>query len=444
MHLRTAIVAFLAAATVGAADPGRGARPDVLLVIWDTTRPDRLTPYGAPRDTTPHLARIAASGVVFEQAYSTAPWTIPAVAGIFTGLFSHNHRVDLEPKGFALDLPAGVPTLAEMLKAAGYTTALFTAQDIFYKPGFRRGFDRHALVNQADLVSLALGFLDRAGDTPAFLTVYWRDPHAPWEPEPAHDLWRDRTLPPVNIASRRDDRAGYLFKQDVNTGAVTLTPPQWTQLQALYDGELHQNDAALGALWTGLERRGIADTTLFVFTADHGEGFGEHPRQRVWHDYPYDTILHVPLVVRLPSRVPARRVRTTVRTIDVCPTVLDVVGAEPPDPLNGESLLPLARTGSGQDRSNVGTTHFADGAAFFRGEGYKLIYTRTGEERAELFDLAADPGERTDLASRRELLEAVKGKRQRFVERTTLPMNVADTPAPSAEVERLRELGYVE
>ena len=114
-------------------------------MVWDTARSDHLTPYGYFRDTTPHLNRIAENAAVFHDANASG-WTPPSVASLFTGLLSVNHRVDYTPTKERMDIPSEVNTLAEVMRDAGYYTALFTAQSVFYKEGYLQGFMTHEKV----------------------------------------------------------------------------------------------------------------------------------------------------------------------------------------------------------------------------------------------------------------------------------------------------------
>lgn len=423
---------------------GEQRKPHVFLVIWDTTRPDHLTPYGYHRDTTPNLAAIAGDATVFEEALASAPWTIPSVAGLFSGLYGHNHGVSYDPARPASDLSDDVHTLAQAMRDAGYATALITAQMNFCeKRGFRRGFDAHAHLPDRDLVAATLQFLDQTKNRPVFVVTYWLNPHAPWQPAPEDDLWSPRFAPPVNIygGDESEPPDGYVIAEEVNEGKITLEQAQYDQLRALYDAELHGNDRALGELWAALQERGLVDRSVFVFLSDHGEGFGEHPRQRVWHDLPYETILRVPLIVRWPERFPATRVTTAVRTIDLYPTLLEIAGGAPEHAVNGESLFDVLEGDAG-DRSLAGATQYGRGAVFYRAHGLKFFYSRTGEPEAEIYDLTTDPHERHNLAGSVGVLHAVEAEFAAFLDSTRIEGLFAETPASEEELERLRALGY--
>jgi arylsulfatase A-like enzyme len=426
-------------------------KPDIFLVVWDTTRPDHLSPYGYAKDTTPNLKKFSEKATIFDNAFAAGAWTVPSVASLFTGMFTHNHTVDYAAKEFAVDIPAEATTLAEHLKAGGYKTAIYTAQGIYYKnAGFIQGFDTAEKVSEAKIHDKALAFVDDAGDTPTFVVMYYLNPHAPYEPEAAHNLFTDPNGPKVNIrgCGKDDEREwpeGYQGHCDVNQGKVTLDPKQWEQLRGLYDGEIHHNDALFGQFVGGLSERKILDESMVVVTADHGEGFDEHPRQRTWHSLPYDTILRIPLIVRHPKSMPAKHVPQLVRNPDIFPTIAEAAGLPVTWPINGLSLAPLAANASApDDRILVGTSHWVDAPQFFRSAAYKYIVGRN-KPSVELFDVAKDPGETRNLASEMpRLVEALQQKLTKFIEESTVPLAKPAAGATDEELQRLRELGYVE
>ncbi len=439
---------LLALATLASVQTAE-AKPDVLLVVWDATRPDHLTPYGHIRDTTPNLARLASKGTVFTNATSAAPWTMPSVAAMFSGLFAHNHGVDYAAKDFTLQMPAEVTTLAEAMKSAGYKTALYSAQGIYMKEdGFQQGFDVAKKTPHHKIGPSALTFLDEAGDDPAFIVMYYLDPHAPYEPG-GHDLWKQEGDPVVNIRGcpREVDPSkfppGAVGHCDVNNGQVSLDDAQWDRLQRLYDGELHRNDAWLGEVVEGLQSRGILEETALVFTSDHGEAFNEHERERTWHRLPYDTILHVPMIAYLPGRFPVAKVDTAVRTVDILPTLTAIAGATLPYTPNGIDLLEATKAGAA-DRVAVGASHFVGAPAFFRDGTHKLMFSRIGAAQVEVYNVKSDPMERKNLAGDGALVKRLMAAREEFIAGTTITLGTSQQKATDAELEHLRALGYVD
>jgi arylsulfatase A-like enzyme len=425
-------------------------KPDVIVVVWDTTRADHLTPYGYSRDTTPNLNKIAERGVVYERAYAVAPWTMPSVASIFTGLFTHNHQVDWDAKDWSLNLPESATTLGEVMKAAGYETHFLTRHAFHqHNQGFTQGFDHFESVWPGSFTQRVEAALDAAGDTPVFMLLYHLDPHSPYRPSEEHRQWATpgMELNIVGCGKERDasqDAPGSVGWCEVHRGRVELTDAQFKHLEGLYDGELRGNDVWLGNLWEMLERRGTRDETAIFFTSDHGEGFNDHPRAKVWHLHGYDSNLHVPLIAYYPPKLQPGRVSTAVRTIDLLPTVAEVAGIELTHPINGESLLPLSRSG-GDDRVLTGTSHYDGAPMFYRDGKYKLMFSRAGKRWVEVYDLEADPGEHHDLApANPSLVAQIRAKMDAFVLNTRIELVDAGKKAGQEESEMLKSLGYTD
>ncbi|MDX1394695.1 MAG: sulfatase [Gemmatimonadota bacterium] len=357
-------------AELPAADEGS---PNVLLIIWDTTRAANLSAYGYERATTPTLERLAAEGVAFDRAIATAPWTLPSHISLFTGLWRHEFTAGWrEPFG---DEPE---TLGEALSGLGYATAGFSANRQYVSPvfGVDRGFARfdarggvslemvahswwptRALAiwlrergpepyqlpyrrRAADINRSLLDWLDTRAEPErpffAFLNVF--DPHAPYLPPE-----------PYNLAfSNGQPRYFVPFHGPVPDAILP-------QIVTAYDTSIYYADAMLGELLDALESRGALDNTIVIVTSDHGEEFAEHGPGLLTHGRTlYLPVIHVPLVVRYPGRVRAGlRHDGAVSIRDIPATVMDLAGAEHGFP--GESLAPIL-TGDRGDRGDRGAT----------------------------------------------------------------------------------------
>jgi len=391
-------------------------KPNVIIVVWDATRPANLPVYGYTRDTTPNLSAWAEKATVFENAQSTSTWSVPSMAGMFTGLFSHNHRVDWEAKEFSLALPESAQTFSESMKGAGYATALYSAQGSYIrKGGFQQGFDASKHVSSEQVLKSGLEFLDAHKGQPNFLVLNWMDPHAPYEPEPVFDQWSATAKEPFVQLGQRDAE-GWHKPYRVNVGLDNLSSKQFDRLRAQYDGELLQNDNLFGQLQDGLYDRGLRENTIIVFTASHGEGMGEHDRQKVWHDFPYDSVLDVPLIIGGPG-FEATRVPHDVRTIDIYPTVTAAVGVPLTHRINGKDLRTVTT-----NLPNTGTSHFLQAPVFFRAGGYKLWYLRTGEPNIELYEVSSDAAEQDNKAKNKQLYTKVQGQYEAFLKASTIPL----------------------
>jgi len=420
--------------------------PDVLLVVWDTTRASSLTPYGYARDTTPHLAELAAEGVVFERAESAAPWTVPSVASLLTGLFTHSHGTGHAAKAPSLKLRDDVVTLAEVFSGAGYVTAMFT-QNTVHGPrdGFEQGFDQFQQGRTVDLVANGVRVFREAEEAPVFAVLYWIDPHAPYEPAPEFDLWSSGTGINLSSSAHEGRPPSWVTHGEVNSGERALGGDELSELQALYDGELRQNDAQLGTLLGALDTLSRGRDRVTLFTSDHGESFGEHADASVWHSMPYQAVLHVPMVLHAPGALKPARVEDRVRTVDIYPTLLELAGVGFGHEINGRGLVKLAKGRADAPRPNGGAMHFSGAVEFFHGERYKLIERRVGAPQTQLYDLLEDPNELRNLADKMpRLVEAVRAKREAWVEETTISLQADSNAMTSEEEARLRALGYIE
>ena len=397
----------------------RGA--NVLLVTIDTLRTDHVGAYGSARGLTPTIDRLAAEGLRFETTYAHVPLTLPSHTSLMTGAYPFVNGVR-DNGSFRFD--GSRPTLASTLKAAGYRTGAFVAAFVLdARFGLNAGFevydDRYGLrpaggaltmlERPADkvlaaAVSWIAGRKETAGATqPWFAWAHLYDPHEPYDPpEPFH----------TRFASDR------------------------------YSGEIAFADAQLGAALDQLARSGHLAHTLVVVAADHGESLGEH-QERTHGLFAYEATLRVPLVVWAPPVIRPGVFRGNARLVDVMPTVLDLVGVAGAAP-SGRSLRPFA----GGDRSvddpgsyfealNANLTrNWAPLAGLVSG-GFKLIDLPI----PELYDLGADPAERSNLYSRRQDL-AKPLERQLDALRANAKAATA-APVDRDTVQRLRSLGYV-
>ena len=338
-----------------AAGPGR---PNVLLVVLDTTRADHLSFMGHAAPTSPHLDTLAKSSTVFTQAYAPSPWTAPSHASLFTGLQPREHGVTLGNigEGFSRKyLADGIPTLAGILAGAGYATASFSSNvHVQARTGITRGFAedrydvqyylqrtvlraagsrliRHLTGDNTLDRSARLGtdlilswWRVRAGQSrPWFVFVNFSDPHLPYNPPASSLLQVSNGKPPGSAEDLRRLSGLYAQSLALCPWGKGVSPGDRKILEALYDGEIAYADLQTGRLLDYLEQTRQLDDTLIIVTSDHGEALGDHG----WlgHIFQlYDSILHVPLLVRYPKVFPAGGSSPLpVSLCDLFPTVLE-------------------------------------------------------------------------------------------------------------------------
>jgi len=365
---------FLASGAAQTPAASKALPPDIFLVTIDTLRADHVHCYGYEHVETPALDGLAKDGIRFSQAFTPSPITNTSHTTILTGLLPTSHGVT----DFAVPLAPTHFTLAEMLKKRGYHTGAFIGAVILdsktLAPGLDRGFDfydnfpehsdtkaRWGRVERRgmDVVKDAENWLHAHPAGPHFVWVHLYDPHDPYEPPaPYSETYKDH----------------------------------------LYDGEIAYADSALANFLTFVKREGWYENSVVIVVGDHGEGLGEH-REETHGIFLYDSTTHVPLIVKLPGRNGAGRVvDSQVRTMDIFPTVLDLLRSPAPAGLDGGSLKAYFAGSNSDSRTVYGETDYPLRFGWaplrsVRSDGFKLIQA----PRLELYDLKADPGELTNV-----------------------------------------------
>jgi arylsulfatase A-like enzyme len=449
-------------------------RPNVLLVVIDTLRADRLGAYGSTRGFTPFLDEFATAHHVVRQTRAQASWTNPSVASLLTSRWPSQHGI----VDYRSALAESEQTLAETLRQAGYATGGFSANGLIGASlGFGQGFDRyqaHLLTQGTDPTYLripiradaigreALGWLDtlRAGpqrDAPVFVYLQLMEPHAPYAPPPDMLARVRGTRPPIDLA--RVSEAMFVGPLE------PIDPEHLQEIVDAYDASVMAVDAALEAFFGALRERHFLDDAIVVITADHGEELQEHGLRGHGRTL-YDEVLRVPLLVGVPGGTSRGTVEHGVSLIDIAPTVLELAAIPVPASFEGTSfareldvslgsrlrrLVYRVVTGGSEsvtysehlrppgEAPNPRTPH--ERAVVV--EGAKLISWRGGEQ--EVYDLAFDPAEQTpnvvDEADRVRLEERLDAMRTR-AERNR---STAEQRIPDARTrEALQALGYLE
>jgi len=401
---------FLSLLLPAACGRGKPERWNVLLLVVDTLRADRLSLYGYPRPTSPYLQTFAREAVVFTRARSPAGCTFPAANSLLT---SREPSVFLLQPGGTMAIPDTVRSLPEILRGHGYSTAAVSASPIARATpseintvgGFGRGFqsfDEECLDRHARCLNDKASGLLRTLPQPWLLYLHYMEPHAPYRPPPDFP----RRFTPASGQPRPRGVHPWAWRgenwpvlQRIYDGKTDLdfTPQDLAVLHDLYDEEIAYFDTRLAELIALLRERGLLDHTLIVLAADHGEAQHEHGGYGHCRSLAWETVLRTPLLMRIPGTAPGTR-QELVDNLDVVPTVLDYLGL-PGDGLafDGVSLRPAIEGDRPVQRlafGNQGDTRtVTDGAR-------KLSYDlATGTAR--LFDIATDPGETADLAAKR-------------------------------------------
>lgn len=450
MRSSSAPALVLALAAGGAAcAPGGVEAPSVLLIYTDDQRFDSLSAAGNTVIETPHLDRIAEEGALFERSYVVCSRCCPGRASALTGLYPTRHGVWSNHPEVAF--PGEHRTLADDFQGAGYRTA-WVGKWHLPNPGAQpvRGFERFVSYEgpgshfdqtltidgvetetqgfQADrLTDEALRFLDEGG-WPFFLVVAYKNPHVPMTPAPRHAGQLDSTPVPLPASASDPDHSLPAFYRGLRknsrhqVGSLEETARRYWELCLGIDDNVER-------LLAHLERGERLDGTIVVLTTDNGQLLGEHGLSQ--KGLSYEPSVRVPLAIRYPARIPpGTRSAGLALNIDLYPTLCDLAGLPAPPAVDGASLAPLW---SGDPEPPAGwrtdflymAPSFGEGAVVERalvevGGKYVRIQAE-GKVEEVLFDLASDPGERSDLAREPSRGETLSRMRTRMAnERTRL------------------------
>jgi arylsulfatase A-like enzyme len=442
---RVAIVVLLLGCPAPTEAPSE-TRPNVLLYVVDTLRADSLGSYGNPKVATPAADRFAREGRLFENAFASSSWTRPSMASLLTGLHPTRHGTERRNAS----LPPGVRTLAEILSQSGYATAFLTANpNVGSFFGFGRGFDRlvemyerrqagrvlprELIVPSDAITSEAIEWLASA-PRPFFLAILTVDPHAPYEPPERFDRYGAADAGPVVGSFPFITREG-------------LSEEDRARIRSLYQGEVSFNDDSFGRLVEPLRMQGRLDSTIAVFTSDHGEEFWEHDGRRGHGNSLSDAVIHVPLVLRYPASPRVGRgvrVARPVQLVDVLPTILELAGIAAPEGLDGRSLL--APVEDAERPVFASLRRMEHHVRAVRAHPWKLVWDlRRG--RFDFYDLREEPKEEHPVTAPEGAALAAFERLQLELARSAREARSGAKATPDVPDElrdALRALGYVD
>lgn len=452
--------------------------PNVLLIVIDTVRADHLSCYGYQKNTTPNIDNISREGLLFRNAFSPSPWTLPAHASIFTGLFPSEHHADWGQEY----LPESYATLAELLADTGYYTVAFSENPFVGRShGLDQGFKefhetwRQPLVVRAisEVATLAFNYKDsreyskrtsrlfqrwiinnRNLDLPFFAYINFMTGHLPRYPRDGYGsgTWNTEDLEkiePVNLVPERF----YVPKYRLDEKQIGI-------MREIYDGEIEYLDEQIGLLIKSLEELKILDGTVLIITSDHGENFGDHGLFE--HQFClYNSLLNVPLIIRYPKMIEAKTVDERVSTISLFDTILEFVRNSKTTRTKMHRFIPLHKITQNQTviaefHNGVGMLRHAikpessgfdftpfdrDLKCIITGD-HKYIWSSNGNN--ELYDISSDRNEMNDII--RFEMERAQELNQMLI--TSLQSDHQLSVAPDGPVvdeateDALRALGY--
>ncbi|MFT5048843.1 MAG: arylsulfatase A-like enzyme [Chlamydiales bacterium] len=414
----------------------------IILISLDTLRADHMSVYGYERSTSPELEDFAKAATVYTRCQTTAPWTLPSHASMFTGLYPFEHGVRTYPKeqvdqprrfNNTIRLPERYVTLAEVLSDCGYRTGAVTANEGFLTEqyGLSQGFDHwdNRDARAPGINSRALNWLiDQPRDEPRFLFINYMDTHRPYN-----------NAPRANIPHHEDHRIADLAAAVLGEGEYTEEQVQ--VLVDVYDTSVGNLDESLGEFFDQLRRLELFDQALIVITSDHGEFLGDHQLMDHAKDV-YQGAAHVPLIVKAPGQTEPHVDNDWISLVHIPEIVLTHTRGCGIDSLNGrhrESVL--TELFGPRPRQKLGAWRFKRVRRALMHGDFKFVDSSDGND--ELYNLLADPEElcnlleeRSDLAQQLSaLLDSQYGDIQIPVELNFVEMSDEDH-------ETMRALGY--
>jgi len=407
---------------------------NVLFVLIDTLRADRLSAYGYERETSPNLDKLAATGMLFSEHMSQSSWTKCSMASLWTALYPIRTGVTRSPQG----LPDEARMPAEVFSEAGFSTAAIWRNG-WISPGFgfSQGFEVYHSPRSAptpmsvrrekptlgvtgtdqDVINSAIEFLRAQGDERWFLYIHLMDVHQ------------------------------YVYDEDTALFGTTYSD--------IYDNSIRWTDRVLGSLIDSLDARGMRDKTLIVVAGDHGEAFGEHGREGHARDV-HGEVTTTPLIISFPFRLdPAIVVDAPTENVDIWPTMLDLLRLPPLEEVDGRSRLPaMLAAARGEPAPPSDSPRFAHldqswgrtkqdprPMVAVRDGPYRLV--RAHEATGWLYDRTDDPTEQVDVGEDQpEVLARLQALVDEYLARPPAPWQASDVELDDAQLEQLRALGY--
>jgi arylsulfatase A-like enzyme len=422
-----------------------------LLITVDTLRADHLSCYGYKKKTSPNIDQLAREGVLFRLDIAQRGMTWPSLTSIQTSMYPHTHGV--RDNGDKLD-PTKI-TIAEILKRQGYTTGA-VLRNMLNAPN--RGFDTKRLIKgrtgEGAATQAAIRWLKANSKKPFYLWVHYMAPHRPYAPPPPFDTKFGST-----DAIKADKKL-----DDITLNKLHVSEKELDDIRSLYDGEIAYDDSEIGSILATLNDLGLKEKTLVVFSADHGEELYDHNFYFYHGCSIYDSVLHVPLIMRLPDVIPERRkIPTMVQSIDIAPTVFDFLSLPRSPTFEGRSLKDLILSPKRNFDPAFAYSEIEDKIFSIRTNEYRYIYNPTllhpigdpyntvGDERSkgyiirkeELYDIVEDPLEQKDLM-KEDPKDAAELQQQllKWMQKAKTPYKHQQMDEKT--MEELKSLGYIQ
>jgi arylsulfatase A-like enzyme len=419
---------------------------NIILISIDTLRADHLGCYNYPRNTSPFLDKFRENSVLFRLCIAQSSSTLTSHASILTSLIpSHHGAYFIREQA----LPDDRQTMAELLKQKGYRTVSFNdGGQIAPKFGLNQGFDiyesmrddiKAERLNFYRIVGKTVDWLDQNRDEKFFLFLHTYETHHPYTPKK-----RQLKLFESNYNGNLNWQITVEMIERINKGEIKLTGEDKQHIINTYDAEISSMDESFGLLIRYLKEKNLYDNTLIIFTSDHGEEFGEHGTWAMHSHTLFNDQLHVPLLLKLPgSKYASRKVDHMVRSIDILPTVMDLLGEKMGKDFEGGSLVPLIK--GIPPKKLVFAISQRDMKQTYVPAYWSVMTQKWKLYNAKLFDLFNDPGELEDVSkSHEDLKTSLQKYALKYLKRKSEKFPVKKVVLDDELREKLKSLGYLD
>ena len=422
------------------------SKPNVILIVVDTLRTDHMGAYGYNRNTTPYIDKFKKDSMLFKNAISASPWTIPSLGCLFTSM----HPTVLGYRGKPIRLNEYFLTLAEVFKGNKYTTGgIVSSAFASSRLGFGQGFDSydeenaqgHGYISSPSLTEKAVSFLESHKQENFFLFLHYFDPHYDYVLHEDYDYFPDYEGP---LFSRQP------LIREIRKIASSLSPDDIAYLQALYDSEVNFTDKHLGILFAKLKELGLYDDALIIFTSDHGEEFCERGDYWIGHSTKlYQELIHVPLIIKLPGNSSQKTVEDYVGLIDLMPTLVDSLGLKIDVKYEFEGEIINLIEGKRSENPEIISQTFNNASLLSVIEGGLKLILNTTDNSSEFYNLDGDPEERAMVEGERGeagvRLKTALQKWQKNAEqkRNRFKLEIKNPDFTPEQLEALKSLGYI-
>ena len=419
---------------------------NIILISIDTLRADHLGCYNYPRNTSPFIDKFKENSVLFEFCIAQSPSTLTSHASMLTSLIPSHHGAFFFREQA---LPDDRQTMAELLKQKGYRTVSFNdGGQIAPKFGLNQGFDIYESIRDDNkverlnfylIVNKTMNWLYQNPDEKFFLFLHTYETHHPYTPKK-----RQLELFESNYNGDLNWQVTVEMIERINNGEIKLTEEDKQHIVNTYDAEIRSMDESFGLLIRYLKEKKLYDNTLIIFTSDHGEEFGEHGTWAMHSHTLFNDQLHVPLLLKLPgSKYAPGKVDHLVRSIDILPTVMDLLGEKMSKDFEGGSLVPLIK--GVPPKKLVFAISQRDMKQTYVPAYWSVMTPKWKLYNAKLFDLLNDPGELTDVAKTHEDLKTSLQKYAlKYLKRKSKKFPVKKVVLDDELREKLKSLGYLD